>query len=460
MTDEEYIMYKLDTINRNSTYGLVDAERLDRLTMEACNDLARIWNVGPGEVEKMVRDYIGAVTCDFKPLQTYPKPHIHIRPVKVKTLKERLEETKMNSTSTETFKDIIAVDLELQTFPNPDTQDKFIVSATNRDDIFCFVFEGPHIADTCRKAGLFTGWEKDQKIRELEAICKDISDDNALLLETNKKLGKELGDWKKEAANCLALRDEQKEENMQLKQENKKLKQQLQQVERDKKRLTGRYEGLNSCYNGLLKDYHQLKDKLDRERAANEAQHKFFVNYAGKGTEIEFNYAIGDTDEVSYVIVDKERYQTLKDNGCNVTIHGKDYTPMQLVDRIFELERLKTPTIENFADEEPSSRRDILRCAEKCVCGKREQDYGTPESNFQLIADLWNGYLGGKTDNPVISVTSVDVSMMMALMKIARIRNGGGSGDSFVDLAGYAACGGEIWALKKETNGDSSQDTN
>ena len=56
MTDEEYIMYKLDTINRNSTYGLVDAERLDRLTMEACNDLARIWNVGPGEVEKMVTE--------------------------------------------------------------------------------------------------------------------------------------------------------------------------------------------------------------------------------------------------------------------------------------------------------------------------------------------------------------------------------------------------------------------
>lgn len=55
-------------------------------------ELARIWNLGPGEVEKMVRDYIGAVTCDFKSLQPYPKPHIHIRPVKVKTLKERLEE--------------------------------------------------------------------------------------------------------------------------------------------------------------------------------------------------------------------------------------------------------------------------------------------------------------------------------------------------------------------------------
>lgn len=136
-----------------------------------------------------------------------------------------------------------------------------------------------------------------------------------------------------------------------------------------------------------------------------------------------------------------------------------------------ELKQLKTPTIENFADEEPSSRRDILKAAEKCVCGQREQDYGTPESNFQLIADLWNNYLGItdyvldmeqrfmdlnekgiKVDVDFPKPKTIfpeDVSMMMALLKIARIRNGGGSGDSFVDLAGYAACGGEIWASKR-----------
>lgn len=84
---------------------------------------------------------------------------------------------------------------------------------------------------------------------------------------------------------------------------------------------------------------------------------------------------------------------------------------------------------------EPVTRADILDQAKKCVCGQREQDYGTPESNFQLIADLWNGYLGF-TDNPQWKqIRATDVSMMMALMKIARIRNGGGSGDSFVDLA-------------------------
>ena len=98
------------------------------------------------------------------------------------------------------------------------------------------------------------------------------------------------------------------------------------------------------------------------------------------------------------------------------------------------------------------TRSDILDAAKKCVCGQREQDYGSPESNFQLIADLWNDYLRLPYDHTDINesrdripeITPTDVAMMMALLKIARIKNGGGTGDSFVDLAGYAACGGEI----------------
>ena len=89
------------------------------------------------------------------------------------------------------------------------------------------------------------------------------------------------------------------------------------------------------------------------------------------------------------------------------------------------------------------TRSEILDEAKKCVCGQREQDYGSPESNFQLIADLWNAYLELPTGETQ-EITPKDVAMMMALLKIARIRNGGGTGDSFVDLAGYAACGGEL----------------
>jgi len=85
-----------------------------------------------------------------------------------------------------------------------------------------------------------------------------------------------------------------------------------------------------------------------------------------------------------------------------------------------------------------SERQRILREAEHSICGQREQDYGSPEDNFGTIAKLWTDYTG-------TLITSQDVAMMMVLLKVARIKNGGGSGDSFVDIAGYAACGGEIW---------------
>lgn len=82
-------------------------------------------------------------------------------------------------------------------------------------------------------------------------------------------------------------------------------------------------------------------------------------------------------------------------------------------------------------------RADILDKAKECVCGQREQDYGSPEDNFKQIAKLWTAYKN-------VSFTPGDVAMMMALLKIARIQSGTGTSDSFVDLAGYAACGGEI----------------
>lgn len=88
------------------------------------------------------------------------------------------------------------------------------------------------------------------------------------------------------------------------------------------------------------------------------------------------------------------------------------------------------------------TRKETLDNALKCVCGERQDQYGTPEDNFGRIAKLWTSYLGHE-------VSSVDVAMMMALLKIARVKTGTATDDSFVDLAGYAACGAE---LKVDTN--------
>ena len=97
------------------------------------------------------------------------------------------------------------------------------------------------------------------------------------------------------------------------------------------------------------------------------------------------------------------------------------------------------PVTNGEAKQEPWTRKRVLSEAEKCVCGQREQDYGTPEDSFQKIGTFWTAYL-----NYAVKIDAEDVAAMMALLKIARIAENPQHMDSWVDLAGYAACGGEI----------------
>lgn len=331
------------------------------------NDIPCPLEVESDEISKIVHNYINkGIVSDYDRLNC-PKPPIYIGPVKVKTLRDRIieesakelqnevdklilqkEETKMNATSVQVINEVKDMNVTFEKGPFEET--RIILSVSTDDDTYEINCSGPGCEKFLRKLNFVPTKEYDYIYNQL--------------MEREK----EIRHWKKEAADCLKLRDEAQKEAYKLKKENERIKENL---------------------------------------------------------------------------------------------HSQHEMIMELNQKNLELKELKTPTIENFADEEPSSRSDILNLAKKCVCGKREQDYGTPESNFQLIADLWNQYLfkepGAKE---VFGIGPMDVSMMMALMKIARIRNGGGSGDSFVDLAGYAACGGEIWHSNKEIPGDSSQETN
>lgn len=143
----------------------------------------------------------------------------------------------------------------------------------------------------------------------------------------------------------------------------------------------------------------------------------------------------------------KELFELMNSNGKSRTAHEiaediasnmlhQDETKIDYEDEVKRIEAtLSKPT-----------RRSILAAAEKCVCGDREQDYGSPEDNFRTIADLWEIYLRRKCVSPdaEVIVYPEDVAAMMALMKIARIVNGSAKADNWVDLAGYAACGGEL----------------
>ena len=101
---------------------------------------------------------------------------------------------------------------------------------------------------------------------------------------------------------------------------------------------------------------------------------------------------------------------------------------------------------EEFENMDPDSRRGILLRAIRCVCGDRDQDYGSPERSFEEIARNWNGYLHSKGIIAEKQILPEDVAIMMTLFKIARITTGSFKMDSFVDACGYLACGGEICA--------------
>ena len=91
-------------------------------------------------------------------------------------------------------------------------------------------------------------------------------------------------------------------------------------------------------------------------------------------------------------------------------------------------------------------RKTILETAKRYVCNDRNNQYGSPEDSFKVIADLWAGYLGTE-------ISAKDVAAMMVLFKMARVRTGAGKSDNWIDAAGYCACGGEIEHKEAEKNG-------
>ena len=96
------------------------------------------------------------------------------------------------------------------------------------------------------------------------------------------------------------------------------------------------------------------------------------------------------------------------------------------------------------------NRKECLETALEIVMKDRQNDYGTPESNFATIAAYWSNYLQSRGFGDVV-VASHDVAAMMALLKIARIASSPAKEDNWVDLAGYAANGAEIAPSKVHT---------
>ena len=100
-----------------------------------------------------------------------------------------------------------------------------------------------------------------------------------------------------------------------------------------------------------------------------------------------------------------------------------------------EQEQLELPFNEPLGDKK--FRAKVLNTAEAYVTSDRAVQHGEMKDNFATIAAYWSEHLG-------TNVTAIDVSVMMALLKIARLKSGSDNVDNWVDGCGYLACGGEL----------------
>ncbi len=89
------------------------------------------------------------------------------------------------------------------------------------------------------------------------------------------------------------------------------------------------------------------------------------------------------------------------------------------------------------------TRSSVLDTAKQYVTKDREATHGDMENNFEAVAMLWEQYF-----NCEWSFSPVDVAVMMALLKIARLKSNKDNPDNYIDTCGYMACAGEL-ALRK-----------
>jgi Domain of unknown function (DUF6378) len=87
---------------------------------------------------------------------------------------------------------------------------------------------------------------------------------------------------------------------------------------------------------------------------------------------------------------------------------------------------------------------DMLNNTAKALA-ERQGRYGAPNKNFTNIAALWTAHLRGRYGElATIALDEADVAVMSAMIKMARLAETPDHEDSWVDLAGYAACGFQV----------------
>lgn len=102
-----------------------------------------------------------------------------------------------------------------------------------------------------------------------------------------------------------------------------------------------------------------------------------------------------------------------------------------------------------MTEERYTRRAECLDTAKEYVTRDRNATYGEPDQDFQRIARILSA-MGFTREGEEIS--SADVAQMMIALKLSRLHWNPTHKDSWVDIAGYAACGMETALLRDESS--------
>lgn len=87
------------------------------------------------------------------------------------------------------------------------------------------------------------------------------------------------------------------------------------------------------------------------------------------------------------------------------------------------------------------NRSHILDAAEVCITQDRAETYGSAEAGFAAIAQVWSAMDLARGDR---AFGAADVAARMVAVKLIRASANPNHLDSWIDICGFAALGGEI----------------
>lgn len=97
--------------------------------------------------------------------------------------------------------------------------------------------------------------------------------------------------------------------------------------------------------------------------------------------------------------------------------------------------------------ERYTERGYLLDTAREAVLRQRNASYGEPDQDFSRTANILTALLGHKLLEGA-AITSDEVAKILIVVKLSRLSWSPDHADSWIDIAGYAACGYETAILR------------